>query len=136
MTSKQRELVEAIKAEFKSLPFKERMNLIADSTTNVVDPYLRLHPEKEDEIEELQDLEVDTILSLEADACEESEDYWTDKVCAAELKLYNAFMDDEEGDITEEDCELAGATLNDYMDWVRAASGCGFRAEDCDDYED
>lgn len=133
MTNKQKELVKEITTEFKSLPFKERMNLIADSTNNVVDPYLELHPEKEDEIDELFDIETDTILALDAFACEESEDYWSDKVCAAELKLYNAFMDDAEGDVTEEECEAAGATLNDYMDWIRDASGCGLEAEDYED---
>ncbi len=145
MTDKQKELVQEITTEFKSLPFKERMNIVADGTIGVVEPYLGRHPERQDEIDEILELDTDASVAIEdqfADdydqdavdkAYDENEDCWINKVCAAELNLYAAFMNDAEGDITEEECEDAGATLNDYMDWVRDASGCGLEAEGFED---
>ena len=145
MTNKQKELVEEITTDFKALPFKERMNIVADGTIGVVEPYLDQYPERQDEVDEILELDTDASVAVEdqfADdydqdaidkAYDENEDCWINKVCAAELNLYAAFMNDEEGDITEEECEDAGATLNDYMDWVRDASGCGLEAEDYED---
>lgn len=148
MTNKQKELVKEITTEFKALPFKERMNIVADGTIGVVDSFLRQYPERQDEVDELLELDADVEFKLEDDYTashevydedeldelrDANEDCWINKVCAAELNLYAAFMNDEEGDVTEEECEEAGATLNDYMDWIRDASGCGLEAEDYED---
>lgn len=148
MTNKQKELVKEITTEFKALPFKERMNTVADGTIGVVDSFLRHYPERQDEVDEILELDTDASVKVEdqfADdydqeavdkAYDECEDCWINKVCAAELNLFAAYMNDAEGDVTEEECEEAGATLNDYMDWVRDSSGCGLEAEDDDIFED
>ena len=148
MTNKQKELVEEITAEFKALPFKERMNIVADGTIGVVEPYLGRHPERQDEIDEILELDAKAECQFENDYVanhevhdqdeidklrDANEDIWVNKVCAAELNLYAAYMDDEEGDVMEEECEAAGATLDDYMDWIRDASGCGLEAEEYED---
>ena len=148
MTNKQKELVKEITTEFKALPFKERLNVVADGTLGVVDSFLRQYPERQDEVDELLELDADMEAKLEDDYAashevydedeldelrDANEDVWINKVCAAELNLYAAFMNDAEGDITEEECEDAGATLNDYMDWIRDATGCGLEAEEYDD---
>lgn len=136
MTEKQKKIVEEIKKAYKALPFEERMMTCADGTIGVVDEYLEAHPEKQKAVDELLDLDDDAESQLEDDYAanhdvhdedeldelrDANEDIWINKVCAAELNLYAAYMNDEEDEITEEECEAAGATLEDYKkllaDW-------------------
>ena len=65
MTNKQKELVEEITTEFKALPFKERMNIVADGTIGVVEPYLDQYPERQDEVDEILELDTDASVAVE-----------------------------------------------------------------------
>ena len=149
MTNKQKELVEEIRSEFKALPFDDRMATVADGTVGVVDVYLELHPERQDEVDELLELDDDAESQLEDDYAvshdvhdedeldelrDANEDIWINKVCAAELNLYAAYLNDAEDDVTEEECEAAGATLDDYKkllkSWQDYDLACDLMPED------
>ena len=142
MTNKQKELLEEIRSEYKALPFAERMATVADGTIGVVDAFLDLHPERQDEVDELLELDDDAETRLEDDYAashdvhdedeldelrDANEDIWINKVCDAELNLYAAWINDEEDDVTEEECEAAGVTLADYKKLLAEWQ------EDCED---